>query len=140
MKAAAIRVTELIVAALLLATTPAYADPVDVLIVSCYDGDTCKADRQITPGRNRVSLANVDTPELDGKCRDEVHRAVKARDYTQDLAVGKTVTLTAIRAAKRQQRVEARVQLPDGRDLGNVLVAAGLARPYRGGPRGGWCE
>jgi endonuclease YncB( thermonuclease family) len=32
------------------------------------------------------------------------------------------------------------VHLPDGRDLGNVVVAAGLARPYTGGPRGGWCE
>jgi micrococcal nuclease len=131
MKAAAIRLIELTVAALLLATTPTYADPVVVLIISCYDGDTCKADREILPDRNRVNLANVDTPEIDGKCRDEVRRAVKARDYTRELAVGKTVTLTAIRPAKRPQRVEALVDLPDGRDLGQTLVAAGLAHPAR---------
>jgi hypothetical protein len=85
MKAAAIRLIELTVAALWLATTPTYAAPVIVLIISCYDGDTCKADREFLPDRNRVSLANVDTPEIDGKCRDEVHRAVKARDETAPL-------------------------------------------------------
>jgi len=37
------------------------------------------------------------------------------------------------------QRVDAYVVLRDGRDLGDALVSAGLARPYDGGHRQSWC-
>jgi hypothetical protein len=35
------------------------------------------------------------TPEIEGKCRDEIKRAIEARDYTRALVAGKVVTLTA---------------------------------------------
>jgi hypothetical protein len=57
------------------------------------------------------------------------------------LVVGRTVTLTAIEPDKEDdKRVDAFVQLPDGRDLGNALIAVGLARPYWGGQLQGWCD
>jgi endonuclease YncB( thermonuclease family) len=63
-----------------------------------------------------------------------------ARDYTSQLVVGRTVTLTAIEPDKYDKRVDAYVQLRDGRDRGDALIAAGLARPYSGGHRDGWCQ
>ena len=39
---------------------------------------------------------------------------------------------------KYPRRVDAYVTMPDGRDLGLALIAAGLARPYSGGHRAGW--
>jgi micrococcal nuclease len=61
-----------------------------------------------------------------------------ARDYTRSMVVGRTVTLTAVAPDKYPKRVDAYVSI-DGRDLGDALIAAGLARTYVGGKRGGWC-
>jgi endonuclease YncB( thermonuclease family) len=105
--------------------------------LSCYDGDTCRLERAILPGRDRVRLANADTPEIEGQCQEEIDRAMMARDYTRALA-GKVVALSAIEPDKYRRRIDAYVSI-DGRDLGEALIAAGLARPYSGGHRAGWC-
>jgi endonuclease YncB( thermonuclease family) len=118
--------------AVLVGVDAAGAEAVTVKVLSCYDGDTCRLEREVLPGRDRVRLANADTPEIEGLCRDEIDRAVMARDYTRALVVGRVVTLTAIGPDKYDKRVDAYVQLPDGRDLGDALIAAGLARPYSG--------
>src|SRR4029453_17477521 len=114
-------------------------EPVTVKVLSCYDGDTCRLEREILPGRDRVRLANADTPEIQGQCQDEIDRAIMARDYTRALVAGKVVTLTAIEPDKYRKRIDAYVSI-DGRDLGSALIAAGLARPYSGGHRAGWCD
>jgi endonuclease YncB( thermonuclease family) len=104
--------------------------------LSCYDGDTCRLEREILPGRDRVRLANADTPEIEGQCQEEIDRAMMARDYTRALVVGEVVTLSAIEPDKYRKRIDAYVSI-DGRDLGDALIAAGLARPYTGGQRAG---
>jgi endonuclease YncB( thermonuclease family) len=71
---------------------------------------------------------------------EEIKQATMARDYTRSLVVGQVVTLTAVQPDKYDKRVDAYVRLPDGRDLGGALIAAGLARPYSGGHRAGWCQ
>jgi micrococcal nuclease len=113
---------------------------ITVRVLSCHDGDTCRADAEILPGRDRVRLANADTPEIEGQCREEIERAIEARDYTRALVVGRAVTLTAVEPDKYDKRVDAYVRLPDGRDLGDALIAAGLASSYAGGRRDGWCD
>jgi endonuclease YncB( thermonuclease family) len=125
---------------LLLLACAAGIDRTTVRIVSCHDGDTCQAEAEILPGRDRIRLANADTPEIDGQCQEEIRQATMARDYTSQLVVGRTVTLTAIEPDKYDTRVDAYVQLPDGRDLGDALIAAGLARPYSGEKRRSWCQ
>jgi endonuclease YncB( thermonuclease family) len=117
---------------------PALADPISVKVLSCHDGDTCRLEREILPGRDRVRLANADTPEIDGKCAEEISLALEARDYTRALVVGRIVTLSAIGPDKYPKRLDAYVAV-DGRDLGEALIVAGLARPYSGGKRPGWC-
>ena len=47
--------------------------------------------------------------------------------------------LEDVKVDKYARRVDAYVVMPDGRDLGQVLIAAGLARPYDQGRRTGWC-
>jgi hypothetical protein len=36
--------------------TAVAAAPVTVKVVSCYDGDTCRLEREVLPGRDRVCL------------------------------------------------------------------------------------
>ncbi len=50
------------------------------------------------------------------------------------------VRLREIRYGKFAGRVLARVETLDGTDLGQGLLAAGLARPYDGRRRASWCE
>jgi endonuclease YncB( thermonuclease family) len=73
-------------------------------------------------------------------CPEEIKQVTMARDYTRSLVVGQVVTLTAVQPDKYDKRVDAYLRLPDGRDLGDALIAAGLARPYSGGHRAGWCD
>jgi micrococcal nuclease len=117
----------------------AHGPTVTARVLACYDGDTCTVDRDILPGRDRVRLRNADTPEIKGKCAAEKHLAQQARAFALQL-VGKVVTLGDVKVDKYARRVDAYVIMPDGRDLGQALIAAGLARPYSGGKRAGWCE
>jgi endonuclease YncB( thermonuclease family) len=106
-------------------------------VLSCYEGDTCRLDREVLPGRDRFRLADADAPEIEGKCAAEKQRAIEARDYTRSMVVGRVVSLLAERPDKYRKRLDAYVSV-DGRDLGSALIAAGLARPY--GQPAGWCD
>jgi endonuclease YncB( thermonuclease family) len=127
----------LALAALVCASAGA-AEPATAKVLSCYDGDTCILDREILPGRDRVRLSNADTPEIEGKCPGEIKQAIMARDYTRAMVVGRVVTLLAVQPDKYRKRIDAYVSI-EGRDLGDSLIAAGLARPYSGGTRPSWC-
>ena len=61
-----------------------------VTISSCYDGDTCR-----TSVDERIRLACIDTPELQGK-RAKPKRARAARDHLKGMVVGKSVSLRRI--------------------------------------------
>lgn len=121
------------------APAQAHGLTVEARVLACYDGDTCTVDRDILPGRNRVRLRNADAPEIKGKRAAERQLAQQARAFALQL-VGKVVTLDDVKVDKYARRVDAYVIMPDGRDLGRALIAAGLARPYSGGKRAGWCE
>jgi endonuclease YncB( thermonuclease family) len=82
-------------------------EPITVKVLSCYDGDTCRLEREVLPGRDRMRLANADTPEIEGRCQEEIDRAVMARDYTHTLVAGKVVTLSAIEPDKFRKRIDA---------------------------------
>jgi hypothetical protein len=42
----------------------------------------------------------LDTPEIEGRCQEEIERAVMASDYTRALVAGRVVTLSAIQPDK----------------------------------------
>lgn len=109
-----------------------------------FDGDTFSAqvmlegDIAITV---RVRLINIDTPEMNGKCAAEITMAQSAKDLLATLIPrGTSVDLRNIKDDKYLGRINANVILPDGRDVGNILIDSGLARPYNGGKRKSWCK
>ena len=109
-----------------------------------FDGDTFAAVAHV--GKNtdvdvRVRLINVDTPEMNGACEDEVRRANIARERLMQLVPrGSVVELKNIQDDKYAGRIDANVILPDGRDVGKILINEKLGRAYSGGRRKGWCK
>ncbi|MCA3245570.1 MAG: thermonuclease family protein [Azospirillum sp.] len=98
------------------------------------DGDT------IDCGAGPVRLVNVDTPELRGACAAEIALARRAQAFTAAaLRAARAIEIKPDprRPRDRYGRTLAWVVL-DGRDLGDSLVAARLARPWDGRRRS-WC-
>ena len=119
-----------------------YAVPARVDYI--FDGDTFSAqvmlekDVEITV---RVRLINIDTPEMNAKCKAEKVMAQSAKDLLKTiLPRGIVVDLQNIKDDKYLGRINANVILPNGRDAGLVMVDSGLARPYSGGKRRSWCK
>ena len=146
----ALLVTALVAA--LAAATPAGAarerlpGPVPAEVVRVIDGDTIEVRAHIWLGqrvRVRVRLAGVDAPELDGRCPGERELARRARAFVAARVAGRAVVLLGVSYGKYAGRVLATVRAGDGAgagpDLGTALKAAGLARPYAGRRRAGWC-
>ena len=74
-------------------------------------------------------------------CDTEIEMANRARlRLGQLLPIGSAVELTGIRDDKYLGRVDARVFDNMGRDIGAMLIAEDLGRPYDGGRRASWCE
>lgn len=131
---------------LLLISTPVtpaevLSGPIKALVISVYDGDTIKVmvfawpDIRISVS---VRVSGIDTPEIRAKCYEEKLKALAARAFTMG-AVGTHVLLYDIKKGKYAGRVIARVVTHEGKDLGELLIAEGLARLYDGGKRKGWC-
>jgi len=119
-----------------------FEGPVNADVVHVVDGDTFEARAAIWLGQSievRVRIAGVDAPELHARCDDERTRAEAARDWLIHRIEGAEVRLSQVRYDKYGGRVDATVR-DSGGDVGAALIAAGLARPYRGGHRGDWCE
>lgn len=108
------------------------------------DGDTFAArvllDEDITI-TVRVRLADIDTPEINGKCEREIEVALRARDRLAELLpVGTMVDLRDVVDDKYLGRIDARVFTSDGRDVSRILINEKLGRPYDGGRRDSWCD
>ncbi|WP_342027845.1 thermonuclease family protein [Sphingomonas gellani] len=98
------------------------------------DGDTFRIDGE------RVRIADIDTPEIHpARCALEAELGWAATLRLQAMLNTGPVTLVPIdRDRDRYGRLLRRVER-DGRSLGAVLVAEGLARPWQGRRRP-WCE
>jgi endonuclease YncB( thermonuclease family) len=111
-------------------------------VLKVIDGDTIEARIHVWMGQEvvtRVRLVDIDAPEFASGCAEERLRAGGAQTRLAALVGPGPVVLADIRPDKYFGRVVGRVLLEDGRDASRVLLAEGLARPYRGGPRGGGC-
>lgn len=85
-----------------------------------------------------VRIIGMDAPEMHGRCPRETALARRARDRLAELlADGVTIIR---RGRDRYGRGLAIVQDGRGRDVAQVMISEGLARPYTGrGRREGWC-
>ena len=120
------------------------AHAVPAVVKYVVDGDTFSAVAHVdknTDANVRVRLINVDTPEMHGECDSEIRRANVARERLMQLIPrGTVVELKNIRDDKYIGRIDANVILPDGRDVGRVLINEKHGRAYSGGKRKSWCK
>jgi endonuclease YncB( thermonuclease family) len=122
------------VIAYVMAPPPESARADELHDVRVIDGDTIRA-AEIT-----YRVVNIDTPEVGGNARCDAERQAgrRATQRTRALIEGaRRVETRNTGRTDRYGRVVAFV-LVDGRDLGDTLIAEGLARPWRG-RREPWC-
>ena len=109
------------------------AEPAVPAYVEVIDGDTFDY-RGV-----RIRIADIDTPEVRGRCPHETALAARATSRMRALLIAGPFQLerTGTRDVDRYGR-QLRIVTRDGRSLGGQLVAEGLARPWRG-RREPWC-
>ncbi|MDP7429864.1 MAG: thermonuclease family protein [Alphaproteobacteria bacterium] len=117
--------------------------PIPARLVAVIDGATIAVEARVWLGQKltiKVRLQGIDAPELKGRCERERSLAVRARDLVSQRIGSGQVRLADVRSGKFAGRVVARVITAAGADVGQELLAAGLAIPYRGGVRQSWCS
>jgi micrococcal nuclease len=120
----------------------AYLEPVYPAVARrVIDGDSFEADIAIFPGQlvtTIIRIDGVDAPENRGRCASERRKAKAARMALAHWLDG-PIALSEVRRDKFGGRMVARVTLADGGDARERLIGKGLARPYSGRKRQGWC-
>ena len=109
----------------------------------CYDGDTCYVSAPVLPGKlskMSVRVLGIDTPEIKGKCEKEKELALIGRQTANELFRAATkIEFKDLKWDKYGGRVLSNVYL-DGKLYSDILIEKGLARPYDGGAKKGWCD
>ena len=101
-------------------------------VVDVIDGDTFRY------GSEKIRIADIDTPEVHGRCAEETELAARAtRRMAQLLGEGPFKLVPIDRDVDRYGR-KLRIVTRGGRSLGDHLVAEGLARTWTG-RREPWC-
>jgi endonuclease YncB( thermonuclease family) len=114
--------------------------PVDV--IRTIDGDTFEARVHLPPDLSlitRVRLRGIDAPELKASCPQELQMAEAATAALRALLGEGDVRIFNIGPDKYGGRVVADVIARRSGNVSTAMLAAGHARGYAGGHRGGWC-
>jgi micrococcal nuclease len=117
-------------------------------VVRVYDGDTITVNlpgQLDVFGKNLgVRIGGIDTPEMVSRCataaerQTERDKALLAKRFVEDkIASSKEIVLKNLDRDK-YFRLLARVSV-DGQDLSQLMIMKGLADPYDGGTKKGWC-
>ena len=102
--------------------------------VRVIDGDT------FVHNGVRIRIADIDTPEVHGRCPYETALADRATARTRHLLAASDFELHPLPSGRDEDRYgrKLRIVTIGGRSVGDVLVAEGLARTWSG-RREGWC-
>lgn len=129
---------------LLLSASPALADQYEITRV--IDGDTVEIAVNFLPAplppKLSIRVIGIDTPEKAprAQCEAEAKKAVEATRFTKRAVAEATKTeVYLLKWDKYGGRVLGSVVF-DGVSLSDSLIAAGLARPYKGDAKQSWCE
>lgn len=114
-------------------------------VLGVKDGDTIATKFYNSPPGLQdiaVRIYGVDTPEkgFRAKCPSENEKAQKASAFVKKL-VGdaKEMTVTNCKHDKYGGRIVCEVTI-NGKNIGQELIKAGLAREYYGDKKKSWCE
>lgn len=118
---------------------------VPVVVKKIIDGDTFVADVKLSRNAEvmsvKVRLNNVDTPELNGQCPEEIKLANYAKQRLGEIIpVGATIEIKNIKNDKYSGRIDASVFDSANRNVGDILVKEKIGRSYSGGKRLPWCS
>jgi endonuclease YncB( thermonuclease family) len=102
--------------------------------VRVIDGDTFDYDGM------RVRIADIDTPEVNGRCPYETRLAARATQRMRTLLAAGPFELHPLGSGRDTDRYgrKLRIVTRGGQSLGDVLVVEGLARTWTG-RREPWC-
>lgn len=120
-----------------------FRGPVEARVLDVHDGDTFLAEALVWPGHTvtvSVRVRGIDAPEIRSRCDAERLAASRARDGLAALMAAGPVSISNVAGAKYYGRVLADVVSADGLPIAAAMLARGLARPYSGGRRDGWCN
>ncbi len=126
-----------------------YDGPFNATVVRVYDADTVIVEVYPWPSisvRTKVRIRGIDTPERRRyKCPEEKLLAKISTDYVKGLLPkGTRVQLTEVSFGKYANRVIGNLMIGsiDNKwtSLGEILLAAGYAKPYKGRKKKGWCR
>jgi endonuclease YncB( thermonuclease family) len=103
--------------------------------IRVVDGDTFLLDGE------RIRLADIDTPEVHGRCPFETALAARATARLRTLLAQGPFDLHPLPSGRDRDRYgrQLRIVTRGGRSIGDVMVAEGLARTWSG-RREGWCQ
>jgi micrococcal nuclease len=98
------------------------------------DGDTFWSDGV------KIRIADIDTPETHpARCAAEAAKGEAATRRLQALLNEAPFAIESIDRDEDRYGRKLRIVTRDGASIGGMLVSEGLARPYEGGQRQGWC-
>lgn len=110
------------------------------------DGDTVEIAVDFLPDplppKLSIRVLGIDTPEKAprAQCEAEAKKAAEASAFTKSaVALAQTIEVEIKSWDKYGGRVLGHVLL-DGHSLSEMLIGAGLARPYKGEAKTSWCE
>jgi len=133
-----------VAAALVVLAAPALAEQYKINRV--IDGDTVEIAVDFLPDplppKLSIRVLGIDTPEKAprAQCEAEAKKAAEASAFTKSaVAVAQSVEIQIKSWDKYGGRVLGHVLL-DGHSLSEMLIGAGLARPYKGEAKTSWCE
>lgn len=115
---------------------PYHGEPAGCRVGRVHDGDTVEL---LCDGVSQTArLQGFDTAETrDARCPEERSLGLRATARLRDLIRAGKVEIFR-RGYDRYGRVLIALTV-DGHEVGEMLIAEGLARPYAGGARSGWC-
>jgi endonuclease YncB( thermonuclease family) len=126
---------------LLFLATNVYAD-YNWKIDKVIDGDTVRLEVDYLPVElgNKMSLRilGIDTPELHGKCLEEIKKAQDARDFLKGYLKGKQYTIV-LKGRDKYFRLLGDIKV--GNELvSEVMLKNGHAVVYQGKTKTSWCK
>ena len=126
-----------------------FPGPVEAQLTRVIDGDTFEARIRIWFGQEITTLVRIrgiDAPERKSRCQQEADGARNASEMLAELLGSATIQLQDIALDKFGGRVLASVTIRDPaaadetpENVASLMLATGMARPYAGGRRQGWC-
>ena len=129
---------------LLLSAAPAFSTPYEITRI--IDGDTVEIAVGFLPSplppKLSIRVIGIDTPEKAprAKCDAEADKAKLASAFTKSAVANATEKdVVILEWDKYGGRVLGHVIL-DGHSLSEMLIEAGLARPYKGEAKSSWCK